>query len=413
MKKDIDALLSARQRRHKHAVDVTLDRGLPVIIVKPNTPGIEKNTVESSIILNTASALISALFDIEAEVRTSSVDGDYHLFVVKQEGEAIKRVTVYLEDTHVLGRLMDIDVYVEAKALSRTQFGLKRRLCFICEKEAAVCARNRAHPFKEIKAYIDSKVRGFLLDALSNEVEQALLKELYLSPCFSLVGPFGSGIHKDMNISHFLTSIQTLKPHFRQYLAMGMELDKTFHKIRPLGVQGEKAMLEATHHVNTHKGAHFIFGLALPVFMDSVLRGASFDTFKVDLKAMGEYLVEKDFGKIKKPFTTGERLYKTQGIQGIRGEALKGFPGVFEWYPKKGEKGVFKLLRIMARIEDTTLIKRNLDIEGMKKALKACEEEDFKAMDKLMNTYRLASPGGAADMLAFTFFLEASDHLLK
>lgn len=386
---------------------------MPVIIAKANTPGPEKNTVESTVILNTASALISALFDIEFDVRTPSVDGDYHLFVVKEDSETIKRITVYLEDTHVLGRLMDIDVYAEGSALSRTAFNMKRRACFICEEDAAICARNQAHSFKAVKAFIDSKVRGFLLDALSNETEHALLKELYLSPCFSLVGPFGSGIHKDMNLSHFLASIQSLKPYFRQYLAMGMDLDNTYHSLRTVGVKGEKAMLEATGHVNTHKGAHFIFGMVLPVFMDTVLKGDSFENFKENLKAMGAYLVEKDFEHIKTPGTTGERLYKEAGITGIRGEALKGFPGLFEWYPKKEEAGIKKLLRIMARIDDTTLIKRHLDVQGMKKALKASENEGFKAMDGIMNEYKLASPGGAADMLALAYFLEQSDHLLK
>ena len=96
MTKDIDALLDAREKRRKHALDLTLDMERPVVIAKANTPGFNKNTPESNVILNTSSALISALFEIEHDARVKSVDGDYHIFVVASDALYIKRLSVYL-----------------------------------------------------------------------------------------------------------------------------------------------------------------------------------------------------------------------------------------------------------------------------------------------------------------------------
>ncbi len=413
MNKDIESLLEAREKRHSHAVNLSLDLDKVVTVAKVNMPGIGKNTAESGVVLNIMTRLLRSLFDARFHTRVPSPDGDYHIFVLEEDVKKVKRVMVYLEKTHPLGRLMDLDVYTAGRGFSRSEIGMNPRKCFLCDKDAFLCAREKTHSLKEMNAHIVSKVRGFLLDALTKESEHALLKELYLSPCFSLVGPAGSKLHKDMNISHFLSSIQALKPYFRHYLAIGMDLNRHYHTLRKTGLQGEKAMFEATGGVNTHKGAHFIFGLTLPVFMDCVLNGASFESFKDALKAMASVLLKEDFKTLKTPLTTGEMLYLNHGVEGIRGEALRGFPGVFEWYPKKDESGFEKLLRIMARIDDTTLLKRDIDIASMKKALLSCENKGFKGLDDIAGHYSHASPGGAADLLALVYFLEASDHLLK
>ncbi|WP_165311631.1 citrate lyase holo-[acyl-carrier protein] synthase [Vibrio ziniensis] len=61
--------------------------------------------------------------------------------------ERLKRMMIELEDKHPLGRLFDIDVFnSQGLALSRDQLGFPRRHCFICGRDAKICARNRVHP---------------------------------------------------------------------------------------------------------------------------------------------------------------------------------------------------------------------------------------------------------------------------
>jgi holo-ACP synthase len=66
--------------------------------------------------------------------------------------EQLKRAMVSIEQEHPLGRLFDIDVLDEqGAAVSRDTLGLPRRLCLICDKEAKICARSRAHTLDELQ----------------------------------------------------------------------------------------------------------------------------------------------------------------------------------------------------------------------------------------------------------------------
>lgn len=66
--------------------------------------------------------------------------------------EHIKRAMVSIEDEHRLGRLFDIDVLAEdGIAVSRDNLDLPRRKCLVCDNEAKLCARSRAHDLSELK----------------------------------------------------------------------------------------------------------------------------------------------------------------------------------------------------------------------------------------------------------------------
>lgn len=68
------------------------------------------------------------------------------------EAQALKQQAVFLEETHPLGRLFDIDVFMtDRAALSREQIGAKRRTCLICGQDAKVCGRNRTHTVRELQ----------------------------------------------------------------------------------------------------------------------------------------------------------------------------------------------------------------------------------------------------------------------
>lgn len=72
----------------------------------------------------------------------------------------LKKISVEIEETHVLGRLLDIDVYnINKKQISRIEIGELARKCFICSKEARSCIILKRHPLKEL----DKRV-NFLLN---------------------------------------------------------------------------------------------------------------------------------------------------------------------------------------------------------------------------------------------------------
>ena len=93
---------------------------------------------------------------------------------------------------------------------------------------------------------------------------QALQAELDTTPKPGLVDKDNNGAHRDMDYALMQLSINTLHPYFVRLAFLGFADTLPSHTvIRDAGIEAEKAMLEATNGVNTHKGALFSMGLAV------------------------------------------------------------------------------------------------------------------------------------------------------
>lgn len=70
-------------------------------------------------------------------------------------GLEMKKKVLIIEESHPLGRLFDIDVMdAQGKGISRREAGLPPRKCLICDKDAKVCGRSRAHTVQELEAAV-------------------------------------------------------------------------------------------------------------------------------------------------------------------------------------------------------------------------------------------------------------------
>lgn len=75
------------------------------------------------------------------------------------DGYDLKKMAVKLEESHVFGRLWDIDIVgKDGTALSRAMAGAERRKCLICGEDAKICGRSRRHSVPELQ----NRVRGIL-----------------------------------------------------------------------------------------------------------------------------------------------------------------------------------------------------------------------------------------------------------
>jgi len=74
---------------------------------------------------------------------------------VKQLAWAVKVLAVKVEEESRLGRLFDIDVLWEEGSVSRSNLGEGPRKCLLCDQNAKVCARSRAHSMEDLLAEID------------------------------------------------------------------------------------------------------------------------------------------------------------------------------------------------------------------------------------------------------------------
>jgi triphosphoribosyl-dephospho-CoA synthase len=100
----------------------------------------------------------------------------------------------------------------------------------------------------------------WVADHVSSVATAALLAELETWPKPGLVSHVDSGSHADMDASTFKASARAITPFFGRLTLAGAAASG-MDGLRGIGLEAERAMLEATGGANTHRGA--IFGLGL------------------------------------------------------------------------------------------------------------------------------------------------------
>ena len=131
-----------------------------LLTIRVNYPGINKNNhISFSIILVLCNLVIKEFnnkilfkeFNINAEGPTVTM-------IINEDHNKVKIKAVDIEENHLLGRCVDIDVYDKSgKGLSRSELGLSQRKCYICSDFAQNCVRSRKHNINEIKEFIKNK----------------------------------------------------------------------------------------------------------------------------------------------------------------------------------------------------------------------------------------------------------------
>ena len=282
---------------------------------------------------------------------------------------------------------------------------------------------------------------------------QALQAELDTTPKPGLVDKDNNGAHRDMDYALMQLSINTLHPYFVRLAFLGFADTLPSHTvIRDAGIEAEKAMLEATNGINTHKGALFSMGLAVvaaayeekKAAANKEVRGKEreeeyLSSLQLTIKALAASFPDTSgtHGSKAKQLSNG-----TITIKGALDNAREGYEKLFaEWLPFYNERrkshdahALHKtLLRIMCDLDDTNVIYRTNvvtaeEVKQEARALLASFEEAYAAEDKekcasaieekcasaellalkdmdRRYTERNISPGGAADMLSLTVFI--------
>lgn len=381
------------------------------------------------------------------EKRIEDITGYEAFLVMDADARKVKEILCRLEERTSLGRLFDLDVIQTDKTkVSREDFQMPPRKCLICNQEAFVCSRSRTHSVDELllreceimQEYFDRQYASHV----SSLSMRALLYEVAATPKPGLVDRDNSGSHKDMDFYTFQSSAVSLNRFFEEFTLCGIKnchrsCEDVFSLIRPIGIQAEEVMLEATKGVNTHKGMIFSLGIFCCVL--GYLYGNqipfSEEKFTAACRAMTSRLLEDfDHVTLHNAATHGERLYARYGITGIRGEAANGYPSVFQLalpvfrdYRKQGlsanDAGILTLLHIIAGSEDTNIIARS-DYQTMKQVQEdirilldsGISDSDYikeiRSLDRKFIQMNI-SPGGSADMLALTYFMYSLEEELE
>ena len=353
-------------------------------------------------------------------------------YVVDAPAEKVKAQTLQIEQGSHLGRLFDMDVIApDGQKLSREE----DRKCLICGESARVCGPRRAHSVEQLQIRTTAILQQAVWEDQSRSIgtlaAKAMLYEVCTTPKPGLVDRLGCGSHSDMDIFTFMASTAALQPYLTQCALAGMETaerhaEETFARLRFLGKQAERIMLEATGGVNTHKGAVFTMGVLCAAVgrLDQEDRS---DPEKVlaQCAAMCHGLTKELEGVTEETaVTVGQKLYAQYGITGIRGQAEAGFPAVLHTGLPVLEEGVLAgfsleragcgaLLAMLTACADTNLIARS-DRDTAKAITRQValllarnrypDQAALEQLDALFVEKNL-SPGGTADLLAATYFL--------
>ena len=348
---------------------------------------------------------------------------------------------INVEEEHILGRCLDIDVYTlkndKVIGISRSDLFKKPRRCFICDLDAKICSRAQTHTIDEIKNYFEVVYKNFKdsqkkTDSLAYEVSQmalkAMISEVSTFPSFGLVSPISSGAHKDMDYYTFLNSAVAITPFLKKMFEVGYSYyspEYIFDAIRDIGKECEEKMFEATNNINTHKGMIFLMGISMAAIGKALYENKEFYQIQDIIKSMVKNILD-DFKELhkKEKLTHGERLYLEYGFTGIRGQVQDGlsvlFDNIIDNYInsdlKENDLYTQILIELMARVEDSTVVYRH-DISTLRKVQSDAKdllnmggiftEEGRQKCHHLEDLYikENISPGGCADLLAISILL--------
>jgi len=276
-------------------------------------------------------------------------------------------------------------------------------------------------------------ITGFLSETLT----YALIAEVSATPKPGLVDRKDNGAHKDMCHATFVASTHAIVPYLVQMAQTGLSWpdpsgDGLFAAIRPIGQQAEAAMFQATKGVNTHKGMIFSMGIISAAAGLFYRQNHGFCAEEILFLAgrLCRDALEQDFAAISRehPKTHGEQLFVRYGQRGIRGEAQQGFPSIRTCslpairrfrasLTEENQIHVNTLLALMAQVDDTNVLIRTdhatLAYEKKEAARLlglggAATPQGLSALEEANRDFirKNISPGGCADLLAATIFLD-------
>lgn len=439
MEVSLQEILTAREQRANRQKQLLETYQKPLLCFTMNIPGPTKMDRDISIGFHVGMWLLKDTLPSKLVLHKEHhmlPTGCEAYYVVDMPARELKKLAVGLEQTDSIGRLFDMDVLdADGNKLDRADLQLPRRTCLLCDEDAVLCARSRAHSLAELQdrtgflLYLCA--RQWMTEYIATRAYFALSKEVSTTPKPGLVDGNNSGSHKDMDLRHFFASSNALRPYFCRFAETGfltrdLSPEETLQKLRPIGMEAEAAMLKATRGVNTHKGAIFSLGLLCAAAGRLSPELWQPERLLAECGAMAQGIVSRELGNITEETakTFGEKLFAAYGITGIRGQAEAGFPAVLQTgLPilqaglKQGlslnDAGACTLLHLLAVTDDTSLIHRcdrDTQLQIQKKLTSLLADTPYPSMDTIKELdkefiEKNLSPGGSADLLALTYFL--------
>ncbi len=260
--------------------------------------------------------------------------------------------------------------------------------------------------------------------SIARSAANALTEELATYPKPGLVSFVDQGSHPDMDAECFLASIEAIQPYFGEMAEAGAT-GCSLLDLQRIGIAAEESMLNATGGRNTHRGAIYCLGLL------AAAAGKQMADDNLLRLHLGRIVAESWGDEILLPdsllqTSRGLEMCHRYRLGGVRGEAKKGFPSIFNgglpafrtalWSSDREAARVQTFFALLEVCEDTTLLKRG-GYSGWKYAQTQVRRflhgggvasPDWKILAEEIHcgfVARRLTAGGAADLLAATLFI--------
>ena len=266
---------------------------------------------------------------------------------------------------------------------------------------------------------------------LADFAVHALVAEVNLTPKPALVDQRGSGAHDDLTLDLMERSAHSLHPMFVAMAHAAFQHATCSQALREaigeIGRVGEASMLYATNGVNTHRGA--IWALGLMVTASALMSLDTKPVQAVELCQLAGIIAQFEDRFIpQQALSHGQQVQKVFGINGAKAQAQQGFPTIVKFGLPELDKSrqtqgnettarVDALLAMMTTLDDTCVLYRAGET-GLARMQQGAQEvldlggystfagqHAFNSLEQDLLRLR-ASPGGVADLLAATLFID-------
>ncbi|WP_454631494.1 triphosphoribosyl-dephospho-CoA synthase MdcB [Bradyrhizobium cenepequi] len=265
--------------------------------------------------------------------------------------------------------------------------------------------------------------------AIAASAVDCLLLELETWPKPGLVSHIDRGSHDDMDAATLRVSAGAIGPYFAALAEAGAG-GCAMERLRIIGLEAEAAMFAATSGINTHRGA--IFGLGLLCAAAGARSKGQVDPALSLGATVTRLWGSSILGGPVLLHSHGTKAHRRFGAGGARAEAANGFPSVYQvGLPALRRAALMAAddaeaarveacFALIAVVEDTNLLHRG-GLDGLLYARRVARQflgrggvgvSDWRERASAIHqgfVARHLSPGGSADLLAMTLFVDAHE----
>ncbi|MCY6371519.1 citrate lyase holo-[acyl-carrier protein] synthase [Clostridium ganghwense] len=165
MKYSEEDILIDKEKRMRFQQGLINKFNMPLMVIRVNYPGVNRSNDITKNIMQNMDEIISDIFScfIHFKVFRITAEGPILTIVINRNAKETKKTTIEIEDKHILGRCVEIDVYdKDMKKISRMDLGYPQKKCFLCDNSWEKCIKDTLHTKNEIVQYILGCYREYM-----------------------------------------------------------------------------------------------------------------------------------------------------------------------------------------------------------------------------------------------------------